>query len=225
MPRLVAAVVALAVASSTACVPPALAPGARRVGMVASIVGVVGLIAAAGLQGYTSSGDELVTTFSLMSAGGVVLFAGGELSLPIRGPRKETETEKFRRWARLLTSRAFGAARDGRCPRVRRLEKRVRLYDREVHDFVFMRDPAILKCLEAAEPTNPLPLTPGADADTPSPADPANPPPTLPPPPREDATPTLPSPSRDPPPPTLAPPPRDPPDLRLPPGTVIPPTP
>ncbi len=50
-----------------------------------------------------------------------------------------------------------------------RLERRVNVYDREVHDFVFMRDPAIVKCLEGA-PAAPPPAAstaavPAPDAD------------------------------------------------------------
>ena len=148
MPRLVAALASIAIAS-TACMP-SHAPAARRVGMVTSVAGVLGLMASAAFQGYTDT-DDMLTAFSIMSGGGIVVFAMGELSLPPRGARQETETEKLRRWARILTTRASGAAREGRCPRVRRLEKRVNVYDREVHDFVFMRDPEILKCLEATQ--------------------------------------------------------------------------
>jgi hypothetical protein len=43
---------------------------------------------------------------------------------------------------------------------VRRLEKRVNLYNRDVHDFVFMRDPEILKCFEAAPEPAPEPPVP-----------------------------------------------------------------
>ena len=58
-----------------------------------------------------------------------------------------------------MTERAYGYARDGRCHRVRHIEPRVRIYDREFHDFVFMKDPAIVKCLDlpAPEPTPPPP--------------------------------------------------------------------
>ncbi len=202
--------------------------------MVTSIAGVVGLMAAAVVQGYTTKTDDMLAGFSVLSGGGILLFAAGDLSAPETGPRRETEREKFSRWARILTSRAAGAAREGRCPRVRRLEKRVNVYDREVHDFVFMRDLAILKCLGGATfglepgaaefPASPLAL-PVADApldanSTPAdPADPAPPPPTLPPP--TLPPPTLPPPTLPPPtlrPPTLPPPPppRNPPNLRLP---------
>lgn len=187
--------------------------------MVSSIAGVIGLMATAVVQAYTTKTDDMVAGFSLLSGGGILLFAAGELSLPDRGPRRETETEKFSRWARILTSRAAGAAREGHCPRVRRLEKRVNVYDREVHDFVFMRDAAILACLGGAPPglepgaaeppSSPLPLT---DPHAP-PSDPANPVPA----PGDPATPpTLPPPdaANPPPPPTLPPPP----NLRLPPG-------
>ena len=181
--------------------------------MVTSIAGVVGLMATAIVQGYTTKTDDMFSGFSLLSGGGILLFAAGELSDPERGPRRETETEKFSRWARILTSRAAGAAREGRCPRVRRLEKRVNVYDRVVHDFVFMRDVAILTCLGGAPPgleagaaeeaSSPLPLTDSTAAPG---GDPVNPPPPLPP---AEATPPAPAP--------LAPPsPRDPPNLRLP---------
>lgn len=190
--------------------------------MVSSIAGVIGLMATAVVQSYTTRTNDMLSGFTVLSGGGILLFAAGELSLPEKGPRRETETEKFSRWARILTSRAAGAAREGRCPRVRRLEKRVNVYDREVHDFVFMRDAAILQCLGGATPglepgaaeppSSPLPLTdPDAPPAANSPADPANPPPALPPP-------TLPPPdeANPPPPPTLPPPPRDPPNLQLP---------
>jgi hypothetical protein len=143
MARLVVALAWLAIITS-AC-RPAHTPTARRVGMVASIAGVVGLMATALAQ---PEGDELMIAFSLMSGGGVVTFAIGELTEPRRGPDPETERQKLRRWAKILTARAAGAAREGKCPRVRRLERRVNVYDRDVHDFVFMRDPEILRCLE-----------------------------------------------------------------------------
>ena len=208
MPWLAAALVSLAV-SSAACVP-AHYPAARRVGMVASVAGVVGLMATAAVQSYARS-DEMLTAFSLLSGGGIVVFAIGELGLPPKGPRPETETEKLRRWARILTSRASGAAREGRCPRVRRLEKRVNLYDREVHDFVFMRDSAILTCLgtvptgldsatgdhdvdaPAPPPPSEVPVDPNAPPPPPPPVDP-NPPPMLPPPVNPKARPPLPPP-------------------------------
>ncbi len=169
--------------------------------MVASIAGVIGLMGTAVVQGYTTRTDALLSGFSVVSGGGILLFAAGELSLPEKGPRRETESEKFSRWARILTERAAGAAREGRCPRVRRLEKRVNVYDREVHDFVFMRDAAILKCLGGATPgleagaaeppASPLPLT---EPEAPAVSDEATPPPTLPPPPRDPPDLRLPTP-------------------------------
>lgn len=184
--------------------------------MVASVAGVLGLMASAAVQGYTDNTDDMLTAFSIMSGGGIVVFAMGELSLPPKGARQETETEKLRRWARILTTRASGAAREGRCPRVRRLEKRVNVYDREVHDFVFMRDAAIVKCLGIAPQVDPDAADPGADAPTP----------VLPTPmPIESSTPPPVSPPADEgaPPPTLPPPaPATPPTYTLPPGTVLP---
>jgi hypothetical protein len=213
MLRLAAALVSLAVASS-ACLP-THAPAARRVGMVASVAGVLGLMATAAVQSYTNS-DEMLAAFSLMSGGGIVVFAMGELSLPPKGARPETETEKLRRWARILTSRASGAAREGRCPRVRRLEKRVNVYDREVHDFVFMRDAEILRCLGTVPQGDPDAADQDADAPAPvllpappgAAADPVAPPSTLSPP-RDPGAPRL-SPAADPEAPPPLPPPRDP---------------
>ena len=178
MSRLLAVLAALAI--STAACRPAHAPTARRVGMVASIAGVLGLMASAAVQSYTRT-DEMLGAFSLLSGGGILVFAAGELSIPPKGPPPETETEKHRRWARILTERASGAAREGRCPRVRRLEKRVNVYDREVHDFVFMRDAKILECLGA------LPAAPPDDAG----ADPAGARLPVDPPPPADEPPTL----------------------------------
>jgi hypothetical protein len=184
MPRLAAALVTLAV---SACLP-AHAPATRKIGMITSITGVLGMMATAVVQRYADS-DEALTVFTTMSAGGILVFAVGELSMPPKGPRPETETEKHRRWARILTERASGAAREGRCPRVRRLEKRVNVYDREVHDFVFMRDARIVECLTGTPPiadpaddatgTPPLPLSLSDTRPADGPPDPAPDGPTL----------------------------------------------
>ncbi len=186
MPR-AAVVVVLGCCLSCACAP-RHAPVARRTGQVAALVGVGGLIATAAASRYVEDDGAMMGGFSVMSGGGIVLFAIGELSEPPRGFAPETLEERHRRWAKILTERAAGAARDGRCPRVRRLEKRVDVYDREVHDFVFMRDPAIVRCLAlvpaAVEPSpvEPVPAAPveptpvPAEADDPSPTPPPAPP-------------------------------------------------
>lgn len=143
----------------------AQAPKARLAGEILAITGVAGLITGALTSKY--SGDhlgEIMGAASLTSALGITLFAIGDLTDPMRGPKPETEDQKFRRWAKILTERAGGAAREGRCPRVRRLEKRVNLYNREVHDFVFMKDPEILKCLEAPPPAPSEVPEPAAEA-------------------------------------------------------------
>jgi hypothetical protein len=166
-------VLTLALASCTH----AQAPKARLAGEVLSIAGVAGLVVGALTSRY--SGDhlgEIMGTASVTSALGITLFAVGDLTDPMRGPKPETEDQKFRRWAKILTERAGGAARDGRCPRVRRLEKRVNLYNREIHDFVFMKDTEILKCLEAPpagpdqaqeQPPEPVPEPDPAAAEQP----------------------------------------------------------
>ena len=112
-----------------------------------SLSGVGGLIVAAFAVRYTGDATrEIVMGFSILSAVGIGTYAAGDLSQPHAG-REETVTERHHRWAQILTDRAYGYARDGRCYRVRHIETRVRVYDREIHDFVFMRDPEIAKCL------------------------------------------------------------------------------
>lgn len=137
---------ALCLVISLGACTPAQAPKARKAGEAMAIGGVVGLIATSAVARYTSgSTREILIGFSVLSAAGIVTFAAGDLSTP--ASRHETLPERHHRWAKILTERASGAARDGRCPRVRRLEVRVRTYDPEIHDFVFMRDPEILKCM------------------------------------------------------------------------------
>ena len=137
-----ALVVMLAIAACT----PAQAPTARKIGKVASIGGVLGLIGSSAAVHQTRYANDMMISFSTISLIGMLVFAAGELTTP-EAVDAETIPERNHRWARILTQRAAGAAREGRCPRVRRLEVRVRTYDREVHDFVFMRDPEILKCM------------------------------------------------------------------------------
>jgi hypothetical protein len=133
---------------------------ARHVGEVAAIGGVVGLVVGVFTGPYTSHTPEIMGTFSIVSGLGIMSYAIGELSEPPRGT-PETRQQMHTRWAKILTERAGGAAREGNCPRVRRLEKRVNVYDREVHDFVFMRDPEIVRCLEA-------PVVPESPSDAPA---------------------------------------------------------
>jgi hypothetical protein len=133
------------------------APIARRVGMVASIGGVVGLTGSAAATAVADT-EKLVGVFSVISAIGIGLYAIGELTDPTFETRAETTAEKHHRWARILTERAFRYAREGNCRRVRRVEKRVNFYDREFHDFVFMRDEEIAKCMSAVnDPPTTLP--------------------------------------------------------------------
>lgn len=141
----------------------AQAPTARRVGEVLSIGGVLGIIAAAATTRVTDLGTAPVTVFSAVSFTGIVMYATGELTDPAREPRPESDAHRLRRWAKILTERAQGAARDGRCPRVRRLEKRVQLYDPVIHDLVLMKDPEILRCLADSTVAPP----PGAEPHVP----------------------------------------------------------
>lgn len=158
--------VAVALVVATACTP-ATAPKARSIGKVISIAGVTGLIATAlGARFLGDSAAPMMMGLSTASGVGIGIFAAGELG---GGPQmiEETTTERHHRWARILTERAYGYARDGRCPRVRHIETRVRVYDREFHDFVFMRDPEIQKCLSPPPEVivaPPAPEVPGVEA-------------------------------------------------------------
>lgn len=115
-----------------------------------SITGVAGIVAGVLVTHATPRGHDLVLGFSLVSAAGIVTYAIGELNDPaLAGAPPETLEQRHRRWAKILTQRAAGAAREGNCARVRRLEIRVRDYDPELHDFVFLRDPEIARCLSA----------------------------------------------------------------------------
>jgi hypothetical protein len=123
---------------------------ARTAGEVMAITGVAGIIAGVLVTRATPRGHDLVLGFSLVSAAGIVSYAIGELNDPAHASAPaETLEQRHRRWAKILTQRAAGAAREGNCDRVRRLELRVRDYDPELHDFVFLRDPEIVRCLSA----------------------------------------------------------------------------
>ena len=140
---------ALAVAVCAACTH-AQAGHARTAGEVMAITGVAGIMAGVLATRVTPRGHDLVLGFSLLSGAGIVSYAIGELDDPaLAGAPAETLEQRHRRWARILTQRAAGAAREGNCDRVRRLEPRVRDYDPELHDFVFLRDPEIARCLSA----------------------------------------------------------------------------
>jgi hypothetical protein len=183
------------------------APIARRVGMVASIGGVVGITAGAAASAFAET-ETIVGIFSVISAIGIGLYATGELTDPRYEVVRESTAEKHQRWARILTERAFRYAREGNCPRVRRVEKRVHFYDRAFHDVVFMRDEAIAKCMSStSDPVDPAATHDSTDPTSPdstddpapddAPAPPTIAPPTIAPP---DPPPELPPPSsvRDP---------------------------
>jgi hypothetical protein len=128
--------------------------------MVMAIAGVAGIIASAAVSPATSHADDMMVGASAISAAGILLYASHELSGPEIVYVTEDPVVKHMRWARILTEHAAGAARTGNCARVRKFEPRVRVYDSEYHDFVFMKDPEILRCLSPA-PIEPAPLDSG----------------------------------------------------------------
>ena len=148
---------------------PAQAPVARKVGKWTSLGGVTGLVAMAFAAPYVDNDPYVISAFSVLSAIGIAVFAAGDLSRP--APIKEPIEERNHRWAEILTERAGTAAREGNCLRVRRLEIKVRGYDREVHDYTFMRDPAIQKCMapdnlpDGSQPPDSAPNTPDNASD------------------------------------------------------------
>jgi hypothetical protein len=128
----------------------AQAAQARTAGEIAAITGVAGIVGGVLATAATPRGQDLVLGFSLLSAAGILTYAIGELNDPaLAGAPLETPEQRHRRWAKILTQRAAGAAREGNCERVRRLEVRIRDYDPDIHDFVFLRDPEIARCLPA----------------------------------------------------------------------------
>jgi hypothetical protein len=135
---------------------PARSKVAGRTGMIMAIGGVATIITAAAVSGRTKYSDELMLGGSALSAGGILLYTAHEMSGPEIVYTRESPERKHARWARILTEHAAGAARNGNCARVRKFEPRVRVYDSNYHDFVFMRDPEILRCLTPS-PTEVLP--------------------------------------------------------------------
>ncbi len=169
--------IALCVALALSACTPAQAPKARQVGQVLSLAGVAGLVITAATTSILGGANTkaLLIGFSATSAVGIGTYAAGDLADP-GGPKPETIPQRNHRWAKILTQRAMGAAREGRCPRVRRLEIRVRIYDPDIHDFVFMRDAEILACLTGAStPAGPLPVQPVHPLPAPPPLPPLPP--------------------------------------------------
>ncbi|HWO21676.1 MAG TPA: hypothetical protein VNO30_23060 [Kofleriaceae bacterium] len=140
---------ALALAATVACASctPAHAPPIRSAGKVMALGGVAGIVGSAFATNVTDSAHEMMIGFEVISAVGILSYAYAELAWPRVRYIEETLEHKHTRWAKILTERAAGAAREGRCARVRRLEVRVHQYDRVTHDLVFMKDPEILRCL------------------------------------------------------------------------------
>jgi hypothetical protein len=123
-----------------------------HVGMAMAITGVAGIITVAAAGRYTGHADEMMIGAEAVSAAGILLYAAHELSGPEIVYKQESPAARHTRWAHILTEHAAGAARTGNCAPVRKFEPRVRVYDANVHDFVFMRDPEILRCLAPAVP-------------------------------------------------------------------------
>jgi hypothetical protein len=137
--------VALVMVMTAACTP-AQAPAAKRLGKVMALGGAGGLIASSVATRYADNMYPLVAVFSVVSAVGIGTYATGELSEE-PATIQETLPERHHRWAKILFEHAAGEAREGRCARVIKWEPRVAKYDAHVHDFLYMRDPEILKCL------------------------------------------------------------------------------
>ena len=126
---------------------PARSKQVGNTGMAMAIGGVAGIIASAAAGPHTEHADEMMLGASAISAAGILLYAAHELSGPEIIYKQETKTQRYSRWARVLTEHAAGAARSGNCVPVRKFQPRVHVYDSNIHDFVFMRDPEILRCL------------------------------------------------------------------------------
>jgi hypothetical protein len=180
--RLSASLHLLACSCALAACTPSAAPVMRTSGKIMALGGVAGIVGAAFATGATPRAHDMLVGFEIISALGVLSYAYAELTWPPVERIEETPEERFHRWAKILTERASGAAREGRCARVRRLELRVQKYDRVIHDGVFLKDPEILKCLAApgapAAPGSPVPGSPASDSPESLPPDapPSSPP-------------------------------------------------
>ncbi len=142
MSRLTAVVLAMA-----ACTP-AQVPHAKLAAELMALGGVGGLVAVGISEHETSTNMvPLGVAAAIVSAAGIIGWAVLELQYAPEAPPPETIAQRNRRWAKILTERASGAARENDCARVKRLEARVHVYDAEIHDFVFMRDQEIVRCL------------------------------------------------------------------------------
>jgi hypothetical protein len=128
---------------------PARGKAVGRTAMVMAIGGVATMITSAAVSRETYAAD-LMFGGSVLSAAGILLYVAHEMSGPEIVYVAEPEPIKLMRWARILTEHAAGAARRGNCVPVRKFEPRVRVYDANYHDSVFMRDPEILRCFERA---------------------------------------------------------------------------
>ncbi len=151
----------LALLAVGACTP-AQAPIARKVGQYLAIGGTAALTVTATLEGYTDAAHDLMIGSAVASAVGIILYAYVELSQPEVTYLKEPRAVRNRRWAKILSERASGAARENRCGRVRRLERRIFEYDRDTHDFILMADPEVIRCLTTTPPTS---LAPGEETE------------------------------------------------------------
>jgi hypothetical protein len=163
---------AAAVAAGFGGCTPAQAPAMRTSGKVMALGGVAGIVGAAFATNLTDKAGEMLIGFEVISAVGVLTYAYAELTWPKVSYPQETVAERNHRWAKILTERASGAAREGRCARVRRLEVRVQKYDREIHDFVLMKDAEIVKCLAAPAGADPMRPTPSSESPPPAEATP-----------------------------------------------------
>jgi hypothetical protein len=149
----------LVLVAVSACTP-AQAPVARKVGQYLAIGGTAALTISATLEGYTDAAQDFMFGSAAASAIGILLYAYVELAQPEVTYLKEPLPVRNRRWAKILSERASGAARENRCGRVRRLERRIFQYDRDTHDFILMADPEVVRCLTLSPPTS---LAPGED--------------------------------------------------------------
>lgn len=140
--RLLVLAVALA-----ACTPAQVSTG-KTITEVMAIGGVAGMFGVGlGVHATDANLAPIGGVFAVSSALGILGWALLDLQFDT-GPEPETISQRNHRWAKILTERAAGAARENKCARVKRLEARVRRYDAEIHDFVMMRDAEIVRCLQ-----------------------------------------------------------------------------
>lgn len=116
----------------------------------ASLVGVLATSLATSAAAGTGAKETLIGVdigFGVVAVGALVTYLVADIY--DEEPPSQSAQSKADDAAWDLTKRAREAARTGDCARVKKIEPVVKAKDPSFHDVVFMRDAAILRCLQS----------------------------------------------------------------------------